>query len=163
MNGDFLTTAFNRIRSRLNRTDFADDDSDDALQDAFCRLWTRRDSIKDESQAEGLLAVTSRNIRIDGYRRKSIHPSVGLEDAGEPSEQPDGSDETGDIYRRVECLVKEVLSPRDREILFLRDRDGWDFEDLSERFGLTESNLRLIVSRSRKAIREIYRKQNGDY
>ncbi len=163
MNGDFLTTAFKRIRSRLRGSDFADEDSDDALQDAFCRLWTHRDSIKGESQAEGLLAVTSRNIRIDGFRRKKVYPSVGLDDAVESFELPDQSDDVADTYRRVERLVEEVLSPRDREILFLRDRDGWDFEDLSQRFGLTEANLRMIVSRSRKTVREIYRKQKGDY
>lgn len=157
-----MTTAFKRVRSRLRGTGYADEDSDDALQDAFCRLWAQRGSIKGERQAEGMLAVAARNIRIDGFRRKRMHPSVGLDDAGEPYELPDETDDTDDTYRRVARLVEEVLSPRDREILFLRDRDGWDFDELSQRFGLTEANLRMIVSRSRKTVREIYRKQKGN-
>ena len=43
MNNDFLTSAFKRLRSRLHLDSDDEEDADiaDALQDAFCRLWTR--------------------------------------------------------------------------------------------------------------------------
>lgn len=162
MNGDFLITAFSKIRSRIGARDCQDDDSEDALQDAFCRLWSRRDSIVGERQAEGLLATTSRNILIDYFRKKSSHPSVGIEDVSEPAVREDDGRNVEEVYHIVEKLVAVSLSERDREILLLRDRDGWSFEELSERFGLSEGNLRMIVSRCRKTIREIYRKRKED-
>ena len=65
MKGDFLTTAFQRLRLRMGRGGRGDDESEDALQEAFCRLWPRRERLDDAAQAEGMLAVAARNIRID--------------------------------------------------------------------------------------------------
>lgn len=70
--------------------------------------------------------------------------------------------ETSELYQLIDHLASRALSPRDKEILFRRDRDGWGFSDLAEFYGLSEANLRMIVSRGRKAIREIYRKQYGN-
>jgi len=161
MKGDFLTTAFNHLRSRLRQADVVDDDSDDALQDAFCRLWTRKETIKGEHEAEGILAVTARNIRIDRYRMQAVHPVVGLESVAEPSCMAEDGNDTMEIYRRVKRLVEESLSPRDREILFKRERDGWDFDELADYFNLSEANVRMILSRARKTIRNLYRQQNN--
>ena len=72
MKGEFLTTAFKRIRARMRVANASDDDSEDALQDAFCRLWTRKEEIHGEKQAEGLLSVAARNIRIDKIRAARI-------------------------------------------------------------------------------------------
>lgn len=54
MNNDFLTSAFKRLRSRLHLDSDDEEDADiaDALQDAFCRLWTRRDTIQCEAHRE---------------------------------------------------------------------------------------------------------------
>lgn len=158
MKRDFLTTAFERIRGRMTRMGTADEYSDD-LQDAFCRLWSHRESIADSGQAEGLLTVTARNIRIDNLRRHSRHPSVNVEDAGPIPDSVSETDEITELYNEVDRIIGENLSERDRKILHLRDRDGWDFEEIAEHLGLTESNVRMILSRARKTVREAYRKK----
>ena len=158
MNKDFLTIAFNRVRTRFLKLGDADDE--DALQEAFCRLWSRRDKIDGSSHAEGLLVTTLRNIRIDSERRRLAHPSVELDDISDiPSCDEEYS--VAEIYKRVSSLAGECLSERDREILFLRERDGKDFIEIAEMFNLSESNVRMIVSRARKSIRVLYQKQKG--
>lgn len=159
MNREILTSAFRRVRLRMlsRRRGEAGDDSEDALQEAFCRLWTRRDQISGPSEAEGLLAKAVRNIRIDSGRRRQAHPEVGLDDAPEDSYDASAADEEGEVIDRVERLAEQALSPRDREILYRRDRDDWDFDELAASYGLSESNVRMIVSRARKTIRELYR------
>ena len=158
MKGEFLTSAYTRLRSRLRHSG-SDDDSDDALQEAFCRLWQRKESIREE-QAEGLLAVTVRNVSIDNLRRKQTHPETPLEDTDESIDSGPDIEEIQTTYERIEALVNQTLSLRDKEILYRRDRDGWEFEEIAERYGISEP--RLIVSRSRKTIRELYRKQNDN-
>lgn len=144
---------------RLKRPGPPDDDADDALQEAFCRIWSKRECVKGDSHAEGLLAVTARNIRIDQRRREVVHPSVEIDEADVIVPEKDDND-VREVYDRVDALVEKTLSERDRCILYLRDRDGWDFDEIGDRFGLTESNVRMIVSRARKTIRELYLKQS---
>lgn len=157
MKRDYLTTAFERIRGRMTRMGNDDDFSDD-LQDAFCRLWSRRDAIVDPGQAEGLLTVTARNIHVDNLRHRSRHPQVNVDDAMPIQDSDTENDYTAELYEEVDRIISENLSERDRKILHLRDRNGWEYEEIAEHLGLTESNVRMILSRARKAVRETYRK-----
>lgn len=161
MNGEIITQAYQRIRMRLKRPGPPDDDADDALQEAFCRIWSKRENVKGESHAEGLLAVAVRNIRIDRRRREAVHPWVEIDEADGVAPDRDESD-FREVYDRVDAIVEKSLSDRDRQILYLRDRDGWDFDEIGNRFGLTESNVRMIVSRARKTIRELYLKHSDN-
>lgn len=153
-----MTSAFAKLSRGIRSGSFRDDDADDALQDAFCRLWCRRDNIPNESQAENLLRVTSRNIRIDSFRRQKSHPvdsiDASLNICIESSEEDESTEY---VIARIDQILINSFSSRDREIFLLRDKDGWEFEDLAERFSLSEANIRLIVSRIRKKIREIYK------
>ena len=62
-----------RLRRRLQanaRRMLADDSAaDDALQDAFYRLWKHRDNIVTDSQAEGMSVIAVRNTCIDALRK----------------------------------------------------------------------------------------------
>lgn len=159
MNGENLISAFRRVslrfKSRIKATGEADD-VEDALQDAFCRLWSRRADITGERQAEGLLVTASRNLRIDNVRRRQAHPESSIEDLGDIGFLQQEEDGVSDLYRKIDKLASENLSQRDREILYHREKDGWEFEDLAQFYGLSEGNVRLIVSRARKNLRNLY-------
>lgn len=153
--------AFQRIRTRFHRGDDDNDsDSDDALQEAFCRLWGKHRDITDITHAEGLLVTASRNIRIDGFRHQQSHRSVPLSEIADPPLEEEEYT-VADTYERVTRLASKYLSDRDREILYLREKDGLEFSELAERYNISEANVRMIVSRARKALREIYRKESN--
>ena len=69
MSGKILTNTFTAMRKKLLRIAMHilpdEDDAADALQDAFCRLWPRRDNINSSAEAEALTTTTLRNICID--------------------------------------------------------------------------------------------------
>ncbi len=161
MRDDLLTSVFVRLRPRLfasvRRMLSVDDDAADVLQDAFCRLWGHRDEIRSESHAEGAAVVAGRNAAIDTLRRRR-HDSVPF------SELPDdiaGGDEDSSVddalYRKVERIIESRLSARDARVLFLRDRYGYDMGAIASEMNLTESNVRIILSRARRTVRECYR------
>ena len=164
MKNDLLTSVFQRLRPRLfskARTALSDDEeARDVLQDAFFKLWQSRIDINRESHAEGLLVTTVRNLSIDRLRRRAAHPTDSLDgDTGTlawDDETEADLRQQNEIYLTVEKLIERHLSPRDREILYLRDRDEWEFEDIAIRFDITEANARLIVARARKTIRTLY-------
>lgn len=160
MNQDFLTSAFRRLHSRLlagSRRLIGDDEAADALQEAFVRLWGRRTDIREKSQAEGMLITTVRRLTIDSLRRTGKLTSK--EEI--PEADPPPEDTLPDLYEQVSAIIAEKLSGRDREILLRRDRDGWEFDEIAEHFGLSEGNVRLIVSRARKTVRTIYTNRHG--
>ena len=157
MDNDVIISAFRAVRRRLRRS--SGDDEEDALQEAFCRLWVRRGDVSSLSEAEGFLTVTSRRIILDGLRRKQAHPETDLEgiEAGPPA---DDDEDVQARFNEIQRLIDKSLSPRDREILGRRDRDGWEFDEIAEYFKISEANARVIVSRARKTIRDLYRKRN---
>lgn len=159
MNGENLISAFRKVRKRLveSVSRIGDDNLDDALQEAFCRAWAHRGSITDYSHAEGVLMTATRRICIDNTRHQASHPVCSIDSISETPNEMDPGNDFLDLYKKVDRLASQNLSPRDREILFHRDRDGWDFEDLASSYNLSEANVRMIVSRARKTIREIYR------
>ncbi|MDE5656586.1 MAG: sigma-70 region 4 domain-containing protein, partial [Muribaculaceae bacterium] len=61
----------------------------------------------------------------------------------------------------VNALIASELSSRDRDILMMRDRNGYDFDEIAAEFGMTEAAVRVALSRARKTIRNIYRARYG--
>lgn len=92
-------------------------------------------------------------------RRRAVHPELDISSIKEPPDI-DYHDDLEELYQDVSDIISRHLTDRDREILLRRDRDGWDFEDIAQCYSISEANARVIIARSRKKIREIYRNQN---
>lgn len=160
MERDFIISAFRSVRRRLlsRRTD----DDEDALQEAFCRLWTRRTEFSSQGEAEGFLTLVARNVSIDHHRRRQAHPEMDIDTIDRHPTSDESSDSQHELIVEINRLIDAYLSERDREILHRHDRDGWDFDEIAEHFGITQANARMILSRARKTIRTIYRQSGRD-
>ncbi len=162
MASDILTSTFLRIRGRLlasARRLLADDDAaDDALQDAFYRLWQHRHNIATTAQAEGLSVVAVRNTCLDTLRRSSARPtdSIELLSADIPDNSTDDPADRDDLYNSVKAIIDSSLSPREKAVIAMRDTEGMDFADIAEELGISEANTRMILSRARRTVRDIY-------
>ena len=157
MERDFFISAFRNVRRRFLAR--RSDDDEDSLQDAFCRLWTRRDDFSSQGEAEGFLTVAARNITVDSHRRMQAHPEFDIENANSFELDDEDRDSRNELFVEVRRLIESHLSPRDREILLHRDHDGWEFDEISVHYGISEANARMIVSRARKTIRKLYLKR----
>lgn len=134
----------------------SDDEAADALQDAFCALWGCHENIPDERAAEGMAVVSVRNKCLDALRRRSAHGSAGLNEVADVAE--DSHDENNDeLFAGVDSLIKTMLSERDRRILMLRDYSSWEMEDIALEFGMTQANVRVALSRARRAVLNAYK------
>ena len=166
MKEELLTSVFMRIKGRLQMTArriVSDEAVDDALQDAFVRLWSRRSDFDSATAVEGVAVTTVRNICIDTLRRDAVrrHDDIDDNPSAAAVTEDDGDDrqERRELYGEVTGLIDKELSERDRRILYLRDRDGWEMDDIALEMGISEANVRVILSRSRKIIRQIYLKR----
>lgn len=119
---DILTDTYQRIRLRLKagaRKILAGAEAaEDALQDAFVKLWGRY-PIRNEKEAEALLTRTVRNVSIDQLRKRKTVPLTGdlpEEDVGENREA---------LFRRVEEMVDTELTDLQRHIIRIPIWSPW--------------------------------------
>ncbi len=164
MSQDILTSTFLRLRARLRasaRRLLADDvAADDALQDAFYKLWERRRSILSRDQAEGLTVVAVRNSCIDQLRRNSRRAELPIELAANEAADADTESERAELYESVRSIINNRLNERERLVITMRDTQGYSFAEIAAELNITETNARMILSRARKAVRQIYLSSN---
>lgn len=165
MKDELLTSVFMRIKGRLRLTAqriVNDDSVDDALQEAFMRLWNRRSDFDSSNVVEGVAVTTVRNICLDTLRRNAVRRHDDIDETSSVAtiidDSSDDEQEKRELYGEISALINSQLSERDRRILYLRDRDGWEMDEIAQEMGISEANVRVILSRSRKTIRQIYLK-----
>ncbi len=159
MKRDILTSIFTRLRPSLmasarNVLRESGDDASDALQDAFCRLWRHRDSFDDVDHARAASYTAVRNAAIDMVRRRRL-----TQPAEEMPETAEDISDSSDLYDEVSRIINKVLTERERSVLMMRDRQGFEMESIAERLDTTEANVRIILSRARRKVRECYRRR----
>ena len=102
-----------------------------------------------------------RNSAIDALRRSKSHPTVPIEENGLSCgsiEEPENDSADEDTYRAVVSLSRRVLGERQFEVFRLHDIEGQTYEEIAVSLNLNVQNVRVILSRARKTIRDIYRK-----
>ena len=145
-----LATLFSRLAPRLlgagKRMLGSTDDASDAMQDTFMKLWTRGGEM-----SEGMVVTAMRNTCIDTIRRRREVTAI---DDTALSQTPENDIQEPSAVNR---LIMQTRTERDRDIMLMRDRDGYELDAIAARTGLTEANIRVILSRARRAVREAYR------
>lgn len=161
MSDKILTNVFTMFRKKLLHTAMhilpSEDDAADALQEAFCKLWPRRDAIDDEAKAETLSKITVRNICIDKIRKRKI-ATIPLDEEHDSSDE-ESCCEREELFKRVKKIIDKELTVQQRIILELKDYEGLSTEEIAQRLSMSESAVRMNLSRARKRVREEYRKE----
>ena len=153
---DILTETYQRIRQRLKVGAgklLADAEAaEDALQDAFVRLWGRYE-VRSGREAEALLTRTVRNVSIDQLRKRKTVPLSG------DLPEEDVSENREALFRRVEEMVDTELTDLQRLIIRRHEYESVTLEKIAEELGMQPPAVRMQLSRARKTIREQYRKR----
>lgn len=157
-----LLVAFERMRYRLQKLSASitgnDEDAEDALQDAFERLWTKVPQPADTEQAAALMATTVRNLSIDRVRRRLTRPTEELDDArlSVPDDTDEAAREAERKFQTVQRIMEQRLSAQQRTVLQMRDYEGRSYADIASTLQVQEATVRMQLSRARKTVRETY-------
>ena len=139
-----------------------EDDAQDLLQEAYLKLWDRREALDAISNPEAFCTTLVRNMCLDLLRSGRYVRSlqrVELTDALALAE-PDNT-EARDDAQMVQTLI-DGLPPQQRRVIRLRDVLGCPYEEIESATGLSAVNIRVLRSRARKKIREEFFKRR-DY
>ena len=134
-------------------------DAEDLLQDLYLKLWQKRDDLPDEAMKEAYLATMMRNLFIDQRRLKHVDASAELKNEdGPPDERSlDRQIDARDEVRQMEGLISE-LSERDAKIIQMHLVDDCSYEEIERDTGLSQGNIRIIVMRTKKKLKEQFDK-----
>ena len=179
MSEDIITSAFVRLRKKFLR--FAQgmlpsqEDAEDALQDAFIRLWQREEQLETEQDVEAMTVTTLRHIGIDRWRRTSTSafPDKAVEDAQVEEANltraslhqyatEEAEQEARERLQHMEAWMERELTPQQLEIIRLREYEERSYAEIASLLHMTETAVRMQLSRARKRIRQMWQSGNRE-
>lgn len=137
--------------------------AEDLVQEAYMKLWEKRSKMNEVKNKESFIIIVLRNQCLDYMKSVKKQELFSLSDFDMPvssaMETIELNDEADFIRRLINGLPDQY-----RIVLTLKDWDGCPVEEIEQITGLTVNNIRVILSRSRKYIREQYQKMvnNGN-
>jgi len=130
-------------------------DAEDACQNAFVRALERIHECRQPSRfAHWMMQIVrnqARNLRA--YRQVRSGPSLDevpeplSRDAAEPVERAE--------LRETLLAALEALTPEQREVLLLKDLEGWDHRSIGAALGISEGMSRQHVFAARRILRGV--------
>ena len=160
MNSNSITDTFSRLRSRLRSMATSilqnEDDADDALQDAFCKLWVHRDD-EDADNCDGRAVVAVRRVCLDYLRKRDTRAGEAIDEKSMAI-----GDTSGSLWQESEMddlrsgLISKLPSLQRR--VFEMASEGMENDIIALRLNINEVAVRQNLCRARKALRTEYNK-----
>lgn len=132
-------------------------EAEDLVQEVFLKLWTQRSRLPEMDNAEAYCIRMVRNLYTDRCRtsrlpltdtRMAEQTVKAEEDVAARTEQCDFADKARRLIAR--------LPEQQRTVMTLKDVEGRSYEEVAAATGLTQGNLRVILSRARKSVRRFF-------
>jgi RNA polymerase sigma-70 factor (ECF subfamily) len=139
------------------------EEAEDTLQEVLLKLWTNRQQLESYQSVEAFAVQMTRNLCLDKLKSKAYQTTAGdtdWQDIGTESSSPYQQTEIADSAALMRQLM-EALPEQQKLILHLRDVEEYSFEEIQQVTGMTVNNIRVILSRARKEVRDGYLKANN--
>ncbi|MBO5660730.1 MAG: RNA polymerase sigma factor [Bacteroidaceae bacterium] len=163
MNTDEFKQRFLPLHALMYRTAFRMMgnalDAEDMVQEAYLKLWERRDKLKQVSHVEAYCTSLLRNLCVDAFRKRHFD-----EEERPPEELPLTDDDNAATVVEREDEANQLinligqLTEGQRTVMTLHDLEGYSYEEIEDATGLTPVNIRVLLSRARKKVREKFEK-----
>lgn len=132
-------------------------DASDCLQEALTRLWEKRGQLDKVDNPEAYATVTVRNVAITFLARRRRMTD------NQPESPPDASDLDPDPLERIFLKEKlevvnkiiKTLPDNQRKVVMLSSLSGLSNNEIKQVTGLSDDNVRVILSRGRRKIKEL--------
>lgn len=130
------------------------DEAQDMMQDVAEKILRRHGNLKDVENIDAFITRSVQNACIDRIRkRRDTTPKI--------PELPDGrnSDRWSDRQLVHRSLAR--LPERQRIAIHLKDIEGYSSKEIAKIIETDEANVRTLLSRGRRALKEIIEKEEG--
>jgi RNA polymerase sigma factor (sigma-70 family) len=118
----------------------------DITQEAYMRLWEKRDSV-DFEKVRAWLFTTAYRLSMDHIQRqKRFDREEHIPEFWVEPENPD--------LKRIVNESLALLSEVQRSIVLLKDYEGYSYDEIGEMLNLSEQQVKVYLFRARKKVKE---------
>ncbi len=122
----------------------------DVVQDAFEVLWNGKDNVPAEKARQYLFTIVYRK-GIDMFRKGKNNVQMN-----ESHMQLSAQHNFESSYSDKEFIKHAMaeLSETQRQLIMLRDLEGYDYKEIEEITGMSQSQVKVYLFRARKMLKE---------
>ena len=137
------------------------EDAEDIVQEAILKMWDKRDLLDDVKNYAGYCSTMARYLSIDFVRREKIST-----DKFEQEVMLVTDDRNADFGIEQRELLQQITTifvslPKNlQRVMQLRVFSECSIEEIEKITGLTNGNIRTMLSRARKRMKELFEIQN---
>jgi RNA polymerase sigma-70 factor (ECF subfamily) len=144
-------------------------EAEDLVQETFLRAWRARESLAADAQLRAWLYRIATNVALDALRRRKRrlttlgsfaevpwlqpYPDRLLDEVAPREDEPDAVVVARETIRLAYIAVIQLLPPRQRAALLLRDVLGWSAEETAAVLETSVAAANSAVQRARATLR----------
>jgi RNA polymerase sigma-70 factor (ECF subfamily) len=137
-------------------------EAEDLVQDVFLKLWKMKSELNNYQSVEALIVAITRNLCLNKIKaRRSMISDNVLERSASQTVLPDVQVEQKEKIAFTKALI-ERLPEQQRIVMQLKGVEGMEINEIAELLSETDNNIRVILSRARKSVRESWQKYYGN-
>jgi len=160
MNAEEFKRQFYPFHPKLYRIAYAllnnADDAEDILQETYYKLWNKRSELIAIHQPEAFCVTLIKNLCMDFLRSpKNRNNNENLEALNIASETtPESELESNQKIEIIEALINK-LPEKQQIVIRMRGCSDCTLEEIEIATGESAANVRVLLSRARKAIKNM--------
>ena len=132
----------------------SEQDAEDAVQELYLKLWKSRDGLKDLNNPAAYGMALLKNICIDRLRRLEVRKTGPLGEGIPPeAPSPERRMASKDLLKLILTEI-DKLPDRQAEVMKMMVLEDRDYKEISERTGLSQVHVRVLVSTARKTLKQ---------
>lgn len=124
------------------------DAAKDVVQDVFTKLWVKHETVEFE-KSKSYLFTAGYNTMIDAFRKNKRLTELDESATNRQSSAMQNPD-LADILEEALARLPEIQ----RSVVMLRDYEGYNYQEIGEIVGITESQVKVYIFRGRKALQK---------
>lgn len=138
-------------------------EAEDVVEDTLVKTWERRAQLTEVESLEAYCTTMCRNLALDRAEKKSAQ-NLSLEvvqvDTADTAALPDERMEQDERLQMVSELFNR-LPEKQRTALQLRDIEGHSYQEVADRMGITEADVKVTIHRARQSLKQQIEARRG--
>ena len=156
-----LRRAEPRLKRYAVRRLHDDHEAEEVVQEALLRAFQHRHLLATEDDLMAWMTVVTGRLVIDRLRVRGRSTPV----AELPATSRTGRDTAEVVVARDEARIAldalEAMPGRQASVLWAREVEGLSYDEIGERYGMSEPSVRSLLHRARRTLRREYAQRGG--
>ena len=135
-------------------------EAEEVAQEAFVKALRALPRLQGERRFYPWLTVIASRLCVDAHRRQGRTEPTPDVDLGVIDGGQEAVIEATDLVLLDQAMAR--LSPRHRQVLHLREREGWTYQQIASHLDCTQGTVEALLFRARRSLRKEFHAVAGD-